>query len=159
MNNKLVISGGVGALSIFLWEHFARPKSKDSQETPTSKSLVVKYRPSSLIGAAAGFSSQQFTKFGSSLAWLSSFYAQLDLNEISFTLMSITNPVIKLALSPYHTFRGYYNKISSYNQKSVLVVAGSVTLFVLGSKVYQLTPDECKHRCRRLSNILHLQSS
>ncbi len=103
-----------GLVSVFLWEHIARLYN-------------IKIRPSPLLSFLSINAQKLFSKIGTLLARLSSFYTYINLEEIKKTLSDLLVPVFDIFTSPVHTLIGYMNTLSKYKYK-ILIPLGSVTL-------------------------------
>jgi len=107
----------------------------------------IKYRPSTGIIWIADKSKIGFTKAGSILVSLSSFYNVLKLDQLAQTLWDIAEPTVKLCISPVYMISGYLEKLKSYtNQKMILCGTATLALLLVYRwKYYHIYPIHINH--------------
>lgn len=104
-------------LIILVWEHIGRIYC--SLYRP---SLVLKWISSSMIYI--------FTKLGSMVASISSFYNYFHISDLIATIYDLIHPFFKMIISPCYFFSGYIST-AILSRHPLLVYMGSITIVIM----------------------------
>jgi len=93
-------------------------------------------KPSIFIKFVGDFLENIFTEIGHHLAYFSSFYTYIKLEDLYDTFLNLINPVIEVVGSPVSLLKGYL-EVSLEYKYPFLVVLGTITLIGLCYLVYK----------------------
>ena len=87
------------------------------------------YRPSSPIVWTADMAFRVFEEIGRTIAYVSGLlYTWIDVYEIGMAFVALTEPLVRLLVSPSRIICGYVWELAAYHNKWILVIMGTVTL-------------------------------
>nr|QBK86902.1 MAG: hypothetical protein LCMAC103_02400 [Marseillevirus LCMAC103] len=87
------------------------------------------YRPSSPLVWAADTAYGFFEAIGRTIAYVSGLlFTWIDVYEIGMALVALTEPVLRLLMSPFRIVYGYVWELAVYHNKWFLVILGTATL-------------------------------
>jgi len=113
-------------ISIFTIEHICRLKS-------------FIYKPSFILNIIACWLETIFSKIGYYFATISSFLIHLKFHELYISIMAVLEPIVRICLSVFWIFVGYFSEACSYLSNRYMIYIGSLLLiFVMFYICYRI---------------------
>ena len=113
------------------WEHAARI-------------YTVESRPSQWLDQIYEFLAKQWKLVGRFIAWASSFYYHLKLEQLAESAGAILKPMIQIVFSPLWIVKGYAAKAAEYEYSGTILI-GTATLTVIVAYAYLVYGFKYRH--------------